>query len=171
MWDEEKQEFVYTKGTTLKLEHSLVSISKWESKWHKAFLETENKTPEETLDYIRCMTLTQNVNPEVYYFIGDAVLKQIEEYIDNPMTATTFYNVEKGTEKRTVTAELVYHWMVGLGIPFECQKWHFNRLMTLIQVCNEENKPKKKMSKKEFAAINAARRKAYKEAKAKGKKV
>lgn len=168
MWDEKKEEFISTKGTTLRLEHSLVSLSKWESKWHKPFLGNGEKTVEETIDYIRCMTLTQNVDPKVYDFINDAVIKQVEEYIDNPMTATWFSDIGTNNGKEeVVTAEIIYYWMIAQQVPFECQKWHLNRLITLIRVCNEKNKPPEKMSKKDFAAINAARRKAMKEARAK----
>lgn len=167
-WDENTNTFVYPKGTTLRLEHSLLSLSKWESKWHKVFLGNEDKTVEETIDYIRCMTLTQNVDPDVYTRITNENIEQVRQYIDDPMTATWFTGIgDESGEKKVITSEIVYYWMVAHRIPFECQKWHFNRLITLIQVCNEENKPKKKMSKKEFAEINAARRRAYKEAKAK----
>lgn len=164
-YDEAKNEFVVVKGQVLQLEHSLVSISKWESKWNKPFLSKEKKTVEEFLDYVRCMTLTQNVNPMVYKNINDSIANQIMEYIEAPMSATWFNEV-KGAPKRSsevITSELIYYWMVALQIPFECQKWHFNRLMTLIRICNIKNTPKKKMSKSEIlsrnAALNAARRK------------
>lgn len=164
-WDEAKQEFVYVKEQTLQLEHSLVSLSKWESKWCKPFLTKDNKTNEESLDYIRCMTITQNVDPNVYNYIPNSVIKDIFEYIDAPMTATSF--VERSTGKSTgesVTAELIYYWMISLNIPLECQKWHLNRLLTLIKVCSIKNQPSKKMSSKQIlsnnAALNAARRKA-----------
>jgi hypothetical protein len=164
-YDELKNEFITVKGQVLQLEHSLVSISKWESKWNKPFLSKEKKTVEEFLDYVRCMTLTQNVNPMVYRNINDKIAKQIMDYIEAPMSATWF-NEAKTPVKRSsevVTSELIYYWMVALQIPFECQKWHFNRLMTLIRICNIKNAPKKKMSKSEIlsrnAALNAARRK------------
>lgn len=165
MWDEANEEFVHEKKVVLQLEHSLVSLSKWESKWHKPFLGKEKKTAEETLDYIRCMTLTQNVDPKVYLRITGPLLKQVEEYIANPMTATWFSSSErKKVNREIITAEIVYYWMIALNIPFECQKWHLNRLLTLIQVCNIKNDPKaNKMSRKEIlrnnAAINEARRK------------
>jgi len=158
--------FIPEKEKSLTLEHSLVSLSKWESKWHKPFLSRENnKTPEEILDYIRCMTLTQNVDPKDYYRLGDEQIKQIKEYIDAPMTATTFSDdKKKGGRKTTITAEIIYYWMISLNIPFECQKWHLNRLFTLIKVCNIKNSPPKKMSKSELASrnrnLNAARRRA-----------
>jgi oligoribonuclease NrnB/cAMP/cGMP phosphodiesterase (DHH superfamily) len=163
-WDEAKQEFIYTKEQTLSLEHSLVSLSKWESKWCKAFLTKDEKTFEETLDYIKCMTLTQNVDPEVYNYLTNGNIKEINEYIEAPMTAT-YFSDEKTSKisREQVTAELIYYWMIALNIPFECQKWHLNRLLTLIKVCNIKNQPPKKRSKKDImsrnAALNAARRK------------
>lgn len=166
LWDEERAEFVSVKEQTLQLEHSLVSLSKWESKWKKPFLTKEDKTPEETVDYIRCMTLTPNVKPEVYKCLTHDNVAKINNYISDPMTATTInmHGLSKGG-KEIVTSELVYYWMVALNIPFECQKWHLNRLITLIQVCNVKNTPPKKMSKRDImsrnAALNAARRKKY----------
>ena len=135
-WDEEKEVFVNTKGATLQLEHSLVSLSKWESKWHKPFLGNGDKTVEETVDYIRCMTLTQNVNPSVYDFITNEIIGRVSDYIDDSMTATWFSKEDKSSPNREViTAEIIYYWMIALNIPFECQKWHLNRLLTLIRVC------------------------------------
>ncbi len=167
LWDEKNECFINTKETILQLEHSLVSLSKWESKWHKPFLGKGEKTVEETVDYIRCMTLTQNIKPEVYNFITNDIVKQVSEYIEDPMTATWFSKDDNSPPSReVVTAEVVYYWMITLNIPFECQKWHLNRLLTLIRVCNAKNSPPKKKSKKEIAqnhaAINAARRKAAK---------
>lgn len=163
-FDEEKMEFINLgRDTVLQLEHSLVSLSKWESKWQKPFLSS-SKTKEETLDYIRCMTLTQNVKSEVYSRLTIQNLNEINDYINSPMTATTFYDERTGKKnKEIITSELVYYWMIALQIPFECQKWHLNRLLTLIHVCNIKNQPPKKMSKKEImsrnAALNEARRK------------
>ena len=161
-FDSRTNEFIYTKEQTLSLEHSLVSISKWESKWHKPYLTKEPKSPEETIDYVRCMTLTQNVDPRVYYCIPDSELQKISDYVNDPMTATWFSDEKemKGRQGRIVTSELLYYWMIALGIPFECQKWHINRLITLIRVCDEENKPKKKMSKNQLLARNAQLNKA-----------
>ena len=162
-WDEIKQEFVYTKEITLQLEHSLVSLSKWESKWCKPFLSKEDMTAEETIDYIRCMTITQNVNPEVYTCLSDENIAQVRDYIQAPMTAT-FFRKENGPPSREIiTSELIYYWMITLNIPFECQKWHLNRLLTLIRVCNIKNQPAKRRSQREFmeynTALNEARRK------------
>ena len=163
-WDEIKQEFISTKEQTLSLEHSLVSLSKWESKWRKAFLTKQEKTFEETLDYIKFMTITQNVDPEVYKYITNGNIDEVNRYIEAPMTATYFSEDKNGkTSREQITAELIYYWMISLNIPFECQKWHLNRLLTLIKVCNIKNTPPKKRNKKEImsrnAALNAARRK------------
>ncbi|MCI9293211.1 MAG: hypothetical protein HFF01_03220 [Erysipelotrichaceae bacterium] len=164
LWDENKQEFIFIHDHTLCLEHSLVSISKWESKWHKPFLSKESKTLEETLDYIRCMTITQNVRPEVYQCIDSEHIQIINHYIDNSMTATWFSSQRnQGGNREQVTSELIYYWMVALNIPFECQKWHLNRLLTLIKICNIKNQPAKRRSRNELmsrnAALNAARKK------------
>ena len=164
MWDEAKQEFITRKEQTLQLEHSLVSLRKWESKWCKPFLSSNNKTEEEVIDYVKCMTLTQNVDPETYRYLTENNVKEINAYIGAPMTATTFSEDRRGRANREViTAELVYYWMIASSIPFECQKWHLNTLLTLIRVCSIKNNPPKKRSNKDImsrnAALNAARRK------------
>ena len=166
-WDEQKQEFVEPKTQTLQLEHSLVSLSKWESKWCKPFLSNTEKTDEETLDYIKCMTLTQNVSPDIYNHLSRENIAQINDYINAPMTATTF-SMEMGggrggSNGELITAELIYYWMIALNIPFDpCQKWHINRLLTLVRVCNIKNQPPKKMSRRDTlrrnSELNAARR-------------
>lgn len=166
-WDEEKQEFVEPKVQILQLEHSLVSLSKWESKWCKPFLSKNAHTNEETMDYIKCMTVSQNVDPEVYNHLTQANIKEINEYIGAPMTATSFSEDKRSKGRQEiVTSELIYYWMISLNIPFDpCQKWHLNRLLTLIRVCNIKNAPPKKMSKRDImsrnAALNAARRKQF----------
>lgn len=163
-WDEEKQEFIPAKTQTLQLEHSLVSIKKWESKWNRSFLSSKQvMTDEESLDYIKCMTLTQNVKPEVYDCITRKNVMEVEKYITSPMTATTFNDRDsKKGSSEIITAELIYYWMIACSIPMECQKWHLNQLITLIRVCSIKNGPAKKMSKsdiaKQNAALNAARR-------------
>ena len=164
LWDESKNEFVYTKEYTLQLEHSLVSLAKWESKWCKPFLTKEKMTTDETIDYIRCMTITQNVDPVAYNYITDDNIEQVREYIESPMTATWFSEEQDGKPNREqITAELIYYWMIALNIPPEYQKWHLNRLITLIRVCEIKNRPPKKMSKKDVLsrnrALNEARRK------------
>ena len=162
-WDERAQEFVYSKEQTLQLEHSLVSLSKWESKWHKPFLSKTEKTTEETIDYIRCMTLTQNVKPEVYSNLSAENILQVNAYIEDPMTATTFSEDKDGKKNREiVTAELIYYWMISFNIPVKFEKWHLNRLLTLIRVCNVKNSPPKKQNKRDMmakrTALNAERR-------------
>ena len=154
MYDPEENAFHYTKEQTLTLEHSLVSISKWESKWRKPFFSKDPKTNKQISDYVRCMTLTQNVNPEVYECISSSDLDIILKYIDEPMTATWFSDDNKKKSREIITSEIIYYWMISLQIPFECQKWHLNRLLTLIRVCNEKNAPKKNMSKREIAERN-----------------
>ena len=166
MFDDETQTFYSTKEHTLQLEHSLVSLSKWESKWCKAFLSNKPKTVEETIDYIKCMTITQNVDPNIYNCLTRSNIEKINNYIDSPMTATTFRDdKQSGGPKETVTSELIYYWMISFNIPMECQKWHLNRLLALVRVCNIKNAPPKKMNRKEvanqYAALNAARRRQF----------
>lgn len=166
LFNEATNEFISSKGQTLSLEHSLVSLSKWESKYHKPFLGKEPKSVAESIEYIKCMTLTQNVNPNVYNGIDDAIINQVEAYIQDPMTATWFSKKDtRPPSRQIITSEVIYHMMIVLGIPFECQKWHLNRLLTLIRVCNEKSTKPKKLSKRELAsrntALNMARRKAY----------
>ena len=163
MWDERKQEFVQTGERELMLEHSLVSLAKWESKWQKPFLDQKPKTGDEMLDYVRCMTITQNVSPETYSRLTAGNMAEIEQYISLPMTATTFPAEHHGNRNgEKTTAELIYYWMVALHIPFECEKWHLNRLLALIRVCNLKNQPARKKSQRailqENRALNAARR-------------
>ena len=164
LWNEKTNEFVKVKEQVLQVEHSLVSLSKWESKWCKPFMSKTEKTSEESIDYIRCMTMSQNIDFDVYTGITNEIIEQVSSYIEAPMTATTFSNQEKNViNKDIITAEIIYYWMVALNIPFECQKWHLNRLLTLINICNIKNQPPKKSgSKKDLyarnAALNAARR-------------
>lgn len=164
VYDEQNEEFISIDAQVLELEHSLVSLSMWESKWCKPFISKEPKTYEETIDYIKCMTLTPNVNPMVYMFLSNDHIEQVNKYIEAPMTATTFNNQGKGRPSNEyITNELIYYWMVALTIPFECETWHLNRLLTLIQVCNLKNQPSKKMSRRavlnQNAMLNKARRK------------
>lgn len=165
-WDEEKEEFVSAEEQILDLEHSLVSLSKWESKWCKPFLSATDKTDEEIMDYIKFMTVTPDVDDDVYSHFTVENFNKINEYINAPMTATTFFEDKNGKKSREViTSELIYYWMVALQIPFECQHWHLNRLLTLVRVCNIKNEPPKKMSKRDImsrnASLNAARRKQF----------
>lgn len=165
VYDPVQNLFYEQKAQVLTLEHSLVSLSKWESKWKKPFFSKEDKTEEETIDYIRCMTVNQNVDPQVYQRLGPSEYRQINAYIGDPMTATTFSKRRKAPKSsEIITSELIYYWMVAYQIPFECQKWHLNRLLTLIQICDVKNEQPEKMSKKAIygqnASLNAARRRA-----------
>ena len=163
-FDDATQMFITTKATTIRLEHSLVAISKWESRWKKPFLSRADKTIEETLDYIRCMTISQNVDPNIYYVLTNAEISEINAYIEDEKTATTFSNDTPRNSRQIVTSELIYYWMAAYGLPVEAQKWHLSRLMTLIRIASIENAPKKKMSKRAIMSqnksLNAARRKA-----------
>lgn len=161
-YDSEKNEFITIHEQKIRLEHSLVSISKWEAKFKKPFLTKDPKTHEETIEYIKMMTITQNVNPLAYHFLPDSVIKEVQDYIDDPMTATRITSKPKPGHREIITSELIYYWMTGFGIPFECEKWHLNRLLCLIEVCNAKNDKPKKMPRNEVynnnKALNAARR-------------
>lgn len=155
--------------TTLFLEHSLLSVVKWESRWNKPFLSGE-RSLEESIDYVRCMTVRPNVDSvpnAVYENITQSVMNEINDYIDSPMTATWFSKGDNtgGSSGSIVTNEIIYYWMISYNIPFECQKWHLNRLLTLIRVCSAKNAPNKKMSTREIMnrnrALNKARRAQY----------
>ena len=162
LYDERTGLFVRTKKQVLQLEHSLVSLSKWESKWHKPFLSKNEKSGEEMLDYIRCMTITQNVPDEVYFALDTNELMKINDYLNDSMTATTITKQQGKLRGEIITSEIIYYWMISLQIPFECEKWNLNRLLTLIEVCNIKNSPGKKMSKSEIMrrnrTLNAARK-------------
>lgn len=168
MFDARRQEFLYLKEQKLVLEHSLISLSKWESKWKKPFLDKKQKTIEESIDYVRCMLLNaKDVNPTALTLLSDDIFSQINDYIEDSMTATWFNdkNQKKGGSGQVVTSELIYYWMVAFRIPFTCEKWHLNRLLTLIKVCEQKNAPKKRMKRKDIyarnAALNAARKSKY----------
>lgn len=175
VWDNQAEEFLTTKGTegkVIQLEHSLISLKKWEAKWHKPFLGKEDRTYEEICDYVRCMTLTHGIPSSAYELIEPNTLSKIIDYIQDPMTATwftkesEFNGVPRMGKQETITAEIIYYWMITLNVPAEYQKWHLNQLLTLIKVLNIKNTPSKKMSKadllKQHAALNAARSAKYK---------
>ena len=173
-WDETKEEFLPAMApVNLSLEHSLISLSKWESKWKKPYLSSElNK--EETIDYIRCMCVNQNVDPKIFDRISDYNIKKVADYIADPMTATWFTDdkMKTNTPHRNgrmrgeiITAEIIYYWMISANIPVEFEKWHLNRLLTLIRVIGEKNNPPKKMSQSDiarrYAQLNAKRKAKY----------
>lgn len=165
LWIESKQQFVQVKGRTLRLEHSLIAISKWESRYHKAFLGRSEKTPEEILEYIKCMTITPNVDPNIYLILTSENLDEINKYLADPLTATWFCEEETKPNNETVTSELIYYWMISFNIPVEFERWPIQRLMTLIRVCSIKNKPPKKVSQQatmnKYRELNAARRAKY----------
>ncbi len=164
LWDEQNECMLYTKEAHLKLEHSLISISNWEMKWHISYFDKTPKTEEQAFDYIKCMTLNKEVSDDVYLCLTQQNVNAINEYMLDQMTATTIGEVKQNsrTNNQKVTSELIYYWMIQFGIPFTCEKWHINRLIMLIRVCAEESKPKKGRKAKDIAmdyrAINAARR-------------
>lgn len=166
-YDEREERFITVAPKKVKLEHSLRSVAKWESKWKKPFLSKREVTRNETIEYARCMEITGNVDPEIFDYMTNEQLTQIEQYINDSMTATTINR--RGPQKKSrkiITAEIIYFWMIQQGIPPEYDKWHLNRLLTLIEVCAIEGGPQKKMSMKdqmaEQRAINAARQAKYK---------
>lgn len=162
-FDESKEEFITVGDVELRFEHSLASVSKWESFWEKVFISKTEKTSEETVWYIKAMCLTPNVSDETFARLSAKHIGMINAYIDAKMTATTFRDNTSKNTNEVITSEVIYYWMVGLNIPFECEHWHLNRLITLIRVCNVKNAPQKKLSRAEIAD-SVAQRKALNEA-------
>lgn len=165
LFDDANQEFINIKGRVLTLEHSLISLSKWESKWKVPFLETKELTVEQTTDYIKFMTIDKNIDPNLYLALTQDNIDKVTEYIQDPMTATWFNDRNTVPNREIITAEIIYYQMIALNIPFECQKWHLNKLLTLIKVCNIKNSGKdKKMKRQDIyeqnKALNEQRRKA-----------
>ena len=170
-FSDELQEFITIKSQKLTMEHSLLSLSKWESKWKVPFLSETDKTPEQYLDYIKCMTITSNVDDLVYKCLSGQNFETIRRYINDPYTATTikirqFPGYPKNMRRQVITSELIYYWMIGNNIPVEFEKWHLNRLMTLIHLCSIKNNPnRKKMSRNEIyqqnSELNRLRRAKY----------
>lgn len=153
MYNSQTNEFFYTPAQELRLEHSLMSVQAWESKWHKPFFSKIKKTREQSVDYVRCMTINKDVNPECYKYLTSKNMADIVEYIEDPMTATWFGDdgIPKKPNREIITAEVLYAYMIGLNIPFEARKWHLNQLMTLIKVCSELNSPKGKRNRAQQA--------------------
>lgn len=147
LWDERVERFIEIPGITFTIEHSLISISIWESKWKKPFLNKEH-TNEELISYIEAMCMTKGVDTKAFQYLPVKTVKEIAEYISDPMSATTILRLDndKRGQSRNLTSELIYYYMFSFGIPKECEKWHINRLIKLIEVFNEMNKPPKKMS-------------------------
>lgn len=155
MYNEKTNEFMNIDETTLELEHSLRSLSKWEAKWHKNFLGQKDMSYEELIDYVRCMTLNDNTNPSIYYLLTDDDLNTIGDYVNDTNSATVIYHANKNRgprKKQTITAEIIYYLMFAMNIPMECENWHLNRLLTLIEVTNIKNTPPKKVKAKEARA-------------------
>lgn len=170
-WNSIKEEFFTFPSKVISLEHSLVSVSKWESKWKKAFISNKAKTTEETVDYIRCMLIDGEFDESDCYRLLPKHIDAVNEYISDPMTATYFREESENKKngyplRETITSELIYYWMIQFGIPFECETWHLNRLLSLIKVCKIKSMPPKKMSRQEImrrnAELNAKRKKQLK---------
>ena len=163
LYNEKENLFIEIPETKIAIEHSLVSISKWESKWHKAYLSENEKTDEEIISYIKYMVITQNVKDYIFDCLPPVVINEINSYINDPMTATVIRDVNgRRVINETITSELIYYWMFKLGIPKECEKWHINRLLTLIKIYGVKDQPPKKMNRNEILrqnkALNAQRR-------------
>ena len=154
--------FVAIPSCTLTLEHSLISIAKWEAKWHTPYLNAKKRSSAQEFDYIRCMVVGPVKNDYVFSVLTPENIAQIRAYMEESMTATTFSKGQRSTSREVVTAEILYCRMFANNIPMECQKWHLNRLLTLIRVCSIKNAPSKKMGKNSIlsrnAQLNAARR-------------
>lgn len=157
-YNEDTSEFVANRKVTVRLEHSLVSVSKWESVWEESFLGKKEKTTEQTLSYVKLMLLNDNLPPEIFQKLVDKHLDEVKTYVAAPMTATKLYTDPNTPPSReTITSELIYYWMISMNIPVEFERWHLNRLITLIRVINLKNTPKKKMSLNERRELNRAR--------------
>lgn len=167
IYDRAKEEFRTLNSKIVSLEHSLLSISKWEAKWNKPFLSVEKFEQEELISYIQCMIISPNNTEDIILQMTNENISKISEYIDSPMTATTFTeNGKPNNKKKIITSELIYYYMILYNIPFECQKWHINRLLVLIRICSIKSSPEKKMSRREIMAqnhkLNEERKKALK---------
>lgn len=165
LFNDVTQEFISEDERVIQLEHSLLSISEWESRWNKPFLSNMEKTSNEIIDYVRCMTLTEGVPETAYLYIDNEQYKLINDYIAAPMTATTISEPPGKVSREIMTSELLYYYMIAANIPFECERWHLNRLLTLIRICGIKSQPEKKRPINEVmksnAALNAARKKQF----------
>lgn len=154
LWDEQNEKFIEIEEQTIILEHSLKAIRKWECKWKKSYLSTPQKTVEEALDYLKCMTVNK-VDPMAYLALTEEDAIAIKDYMQDPMTATTINSINKDSKNEIITAEIVYYWMIAQNIPWQFENWHINQLMMLIQVCSIKNDPKpKKVNRRDLAASN-----------------
>lgn len=162
LFDEKNGKFIYVESETLSLEHSLIAISKWEAKYCKPFFGRDRKTNEEVLEYIKCMTVNKVKNPLIYSCLSTESLTEISNYIESKQSATWFSENKNGSPREVITSELIYYWMIACNIPFECQKWHINRLLTLVRVCQMKQQDPKKMSQSDMlrqrAKLNAERK-------------
>lgn len=158
LFDEKTFEFIHVKDTNLKLEHSLISVSKWETEWKIPFLTDKEKTKQQLDDYIRCMSISGDIDPNAIKLISQDDRIRISNYIGDKKTATWFSNTDdhKSKSSEQVTSELIYYWMIAYHIPPEYEKWHLSRLLTLIEICERKNAPAKKMSESEIIARNKA---------------
>jgi hypothetical protein len=165
LYDEVNNEFISIKEQKIQLEHSLISISKWEAKWKIPFLDSRQRSNESMIDYVRCMTVTPNVHPAAYNYIPKGEFDKVGNYIKDTMSATTLPEYRGKPNREIMTSELLYYYVIANGIPIECQKWHLNRLMTLIRIFDVKNTKGKKMPLKEVyqnnTALNEARRAMY----------
>ncbi len=166
LFNEETSEFIIGPDFVLELEHSLVSLSKWESKFQKPFLSKDQKSPEEVLAYIEFMILTEDLPENLMLSLTREHFDVVQNYIDSAESATTFGQLPKQRGRgETITSELVYYWLVAFQIPFEVERWHLNRLFALIRICNLKNQKPEKQSKgekaRQFRELNEKRRAQY----------
>lgn len=164
LWDDEAEKFLYTEDTVLQFEHSLVSLSKWESKYHKLFLTPDKKTDEEMTGYVQAMLVTENVDISVFNRMTEEDIRTIDTYINDPMTGSTISEMpdQKGKTTERISSELIYFWMSQYQIAITCETWHLNRLFTLIKIHHAKSQKPKKMSRQKnvqtMAELNAARK-------------
>lgn len=155
VFNEETAEFSTVDDAVVYLEHSLISLSKWEAKYQEPFLSSTDKTHEQIMDYIQFMIFSPGESSEIVSGLSKKNIEEIQAYIDSPQSATTFGEMpDRKSRGEVITSELIYYWLVAYNIPFECQSWHLNRLLALIRICNIKNGKQKKMSRNEIAQRN-----------------